>query len=80
MPTVLRRNGFSVRMYFNDHGPPHVHVVRDRGEAQIALAPVTLLSVQGMKLAEASKARQVVAENRDFLLRKWVELHGLSIL
>lgn len=80
MPTVLRRSGFDVRIYFNDHAPPHVHVIRHSGEARIGIAPVMILGVHGLSRREAAKARQLVAEDRDFLLRKWVELHGPTII
>ena len=76
MPTVLRKSGFSVRMYFNDHDPPHVHVIHESREARIGLVPVTILSFIGMRRREASRAKKIVAENRQFLLAKWFELHG----
>jgi hypothetical protein len=47
MPTVLSRSGFDVRIYFNDHAPPHVHVIHQFGEARIGLIPVMILSVHG---------------------------------
>jgi hypothetical protein len=28
MPTVLRDEGFEVRIYTSDHPPPHVHVAK----------------------------------------------------
>ncbi|NJN61100.1 MAG: DUF4160 domain-containing protein [Coleofasciculaceae cyanobacterium RL_1_1] len=37
MPTILRQDGFAVRLYFNDHDPPHVHVFKAGGQAKIAL-------------------------------------------
>ncbi len=37
MPTILRSRGLSVRVYPNDHAPPHVHVVAAGGVARIAL-------------------------------------------
>jgi len=51
MPTVLRKNGFRVVIYPNDHLPSHVHVLKRDGEVRIDLgdeetAP-KLLSVSG---------------------------------
>ncbi|MGG6266137.1 DUF4160 domain-containing protein [Leptolyngbya sp. AN03gr2] len=37
MPTLLRQDGFEIRMYFDDHDPPHVHVFKAEGQAKIAL-------------------------------------------
>jgi len=76
MPTVLRMAGLSVRMYFNDHWPPHVHVIGDSGEARIGLLPVTVLRLTRMKMSEAARAKWIVMQNRELLLAKWVELHG----
>lgn len=63
-------------MYFNDHDPPHVHVIKGAREARIGLAPVMVLSLTGMNLSEAARARRIVTANREFLLAKWAELHG----
>jgi hypothetical protein len=80
MPTVLSRGGFDVRIYFNDHAPPHVHVVRDSGEARIGIIPVIILGVHGLSRSEAAMAKQLVEEEREYLLHKWVELHGPTIV
>src|SRR5690348_10264802 len=37
MPTILRFRGLRVVIYFNDHHPPHVHVIGPGREARIAL-------------------------------------------
>ena len=76
MPTVLRRGGFNVRIYFNDHAPPHVHVIHQSGEARIGLVPVELFTLYGLTRRESAKAKQLVAENREYLLHKWIEIHG----
>ena len=76
MPTLLFKDGFSVRMYFNDHPPPHVHVILGSNEARIELGTISLTHVYGMKKKSAAKAKQLVRENRNFLLEKWVEMHG----
>jgi hypothetical protein len=31
MPTVLRREGYEIVIYFNDHPPPHVHAFKGGG-------------------------------------------------
>lgn len=67
-------------MYFNDHGPPHVHVVKTSGQAKIAIgspgiAP-TLLRVQGMNEKEARDAIAIVQAHQIELLGKWEEIYG----
>lgn len=42
MPTILVEDGFAVRIWPNDHAPPHVHVAKGDGMARVALGdPVT---------------------------------------
>ncbi len=41
MASVLTKDGFSVRIYTNDHLPSHVHVVKAGGEAKINLGSET---------------------------------------
>jgi len=37
MPTILRKNGFRVVIYFDDHLPAHVHVMNADSEVKIDL-------------------------------------------
>jgi hypothetical protein len=50
-------------MWANDHSPPHVHVFSERAEAKI-------------ELGDLAAALRAVREHREFLLRKWREIHG----
>jgi hypothetical protein len=67
LPTVLRSAGFSVRIYLNDHAPPHVHVVGARGETRIALGGGAVgpfhLTIVGLTRSEAATALRLVAKN-----------------
>jgi hypothetical protein len=49
-PTILQREGFSIKANTRDHLPPHVHVWKDGKEARFAIenGKVTLLSAGGM--------------------------------
>ncbi|NJN59021.1 MAG: DUF4160 domain-containing protein [Leptolyngbyaceae cyanobacterium SL_5_9] len=80
MPTLLRRDGFEIRMYFNDHDPPHVHVFRAGGQAKIGLGRLgvspNLLLVQGMSNKDAREAIIIVIEHQIELLAKWEEWNG----
>jgi hypothetical protein len=80
MPTLLRQNGFEVRMYFDDHDPPHVHVFKAGGQAKVALGDSdevpSLIMVQGMSAKEAKAAVSIVAANQIYLLEQWEEFHG----
>jgi hypothetical protein len=76
MPTVLRQDGFEFVIYTNDHEPMHVHAYKGDGEAKIELSPVAIVGVWEMKKSDARKAKRNVAENQDYLIQKWREIHG----
>jgi hypothetical protein len=76
MPTVLRKDGFEVQIYFNDHPPAHVHVFKGGGEAKINLDPVTVVQVWNLNRQEARKAKRLVTENRQSLLKHWEKING----
>ena len=37
MPTIYRSGRVIVRMFFDDHDPPHFHIVTPEGEMTVAL-------------------------------------------
>jgi hypothetical protein len=80
MPTLLRRDGFEIRMYFNDHDPPHVHAFKAGGQAKIGLGNLeifpNLLLLQEMSDKDAKKAIAIVTEHQIELLAKWEKLNG----
>jgi hypothetical protein len=80
MPTLLRQDGFEIRMYFNDHDPPHVHAFKAGGQAKIGLGSLgvapNLLLVQGMSDKDGKKAIAIVTEHQVELLAKWEEWYG----
>lgn len=74
MPTLARFANFEIAMYFEDHNPPHVHVVGREFEMLVAVR-------NGAVLAGAAPARtrrtalRWIEDNREALLRKWDDLH-----
>ena len=77
MPTVLRSNGFRVMIYRppREHWPPHVHVTRGGGEVVIALSPVRVRYVSGMRDADIAAAMRLVERVREDLMQRWREIH-----
>jgi len=74
MPTLARFANFEIDMYFEDHNPPHVHVVEREFEMLVAIRDGTVLA--GAAPARASRtAMRWIADNREALLRRWDELH-----
>jgi hypothetical protein len=43
MPEISRFFGIIIRMYFNDHNPPHFHAIYGSETAIIGIDPVQLL-------------------------------------
>jgi len=43
MPEISRFFGISIRMYFDDHNPPHFHAIYAGAEAELGIAPLTVL-------------------------------------
>lgn len=85
MPTVLRtRQGWAVRIYPNDHRPPHVHVVSREAEARFELLAdesgdafgVRLIDNHGFSLAQINGIGQELTRAVSRLWSKWQEIHG----
>jgi len=43
VPEISRFLGISIRMYFNDHDPPHFHAVYNEWRAQIGIRDLRLI-------------------------------------
>ncbi|MEQ1863241.1 MAG: DUF4160 domain-containing protein [Micropepsaceae bacterium] len=74
MPTVKNFGGFRITMYFEDHNPPHFHVVAPTQEAVVEIATMTVVT-GAMAPARLRVALAWATNNRALLLRKWDELH-----
>lgn len=62
MPTISVFFGILIRMYFNDHAPPHFHALY--GEHEAVLSIDTLVVLDGFLPARALG-----------LVREWAQLH-----
>jgi phosphomannomutase len=43
VPEISRFFGVLIRMYYDEHMPPHFHAIYGGAEAQIGIAPIMLL-------------------------------------
>jgi hypothetical protein len=43
MPTISAFHGIAVRMYYDDHFPPHFHALYQGDEAKVAIATLEIL-------------------------------------
>lgn len=66
------KGGFRFLMYVNDHGPAHVHVIKDDGEVVIRIAgEVSVLNVIHMRYSNVNRALSIVRGNIEDLLAHW---------
>ena len=70
MPTIAWLFGVSIRMFYNDHAPPHVHAVTTSGEARVAIETGELLSGR-LKPSQRAVVREWAQENRSALMKNW---------
>lgn len=81
MPTVLRKDGFRVVIYLNDHLPSHVHVLKGSAEVKINLgteeAAPSLIEILGsISDKDVVKALYLVKEHQAELRAQWRKIHG----
>lgn len=70
MPTLFSFEGFRIRLYFGDHGIPHVHLIGADCEAVIAIETGEVIIGDAPAVA-LETARKYVAEHRSALLEMW---------
>ena len=80
MPTIHTENGFSVRIFTNDHLPSHVHIFKAEGSCTINLQGENglpeLREYQKMTRKDIKKALEIVFDNQETFLKKWEEIHN----
>jgi hypothetical protein len=74
MPEVSRFFGISIRMYFDDHNPPHFHAIHDDAEAEVGIDPVALLRGRFPRRA-LGMVMEWAAVHQAELLDNWERLH-----
>jgi hypothetical protein len=67
MPTISQFYGILIRIFYNDHAPPHFHAVYGEHELVVGISPVSILDG-----AAPARVRSMVLE--------WTALHQLELL
>ena len=67
MPVVSSFFGINIRMYYNDHNPPHIHVEYEKSKA--------VVDFQGNVLKGALDSRTALK-----LVREWIDLHSAELM
>ena len=72
MPTVLRKSGFQIIIWTDDHPPMHVHDFKAEAELIVYLGDentsATVRENYAMRRSNVRQALRLVAENQDFLI------------
>jgi Domain of unknown function (DUF4160) len=67
MPTISIFYGLVIRMYFNDHAPPHFHVEYAEFKATVSIQTLTIATGKAPRRAQ-------------MLVLDWTELHQPELL
>jgi len=74
MPKVESFESFVIYMYFEDHNPPHVHVIGPDFKASMAIETRKVLAGNLPRKIE-DQASAYIEENENRLLEKWAAYH-----
>ena len=66
MPTISQFFGIVIRMYFDDHGPPHFHAIYASEEA--------ILAIDTLSVVEGRLPRRALS-----LVLEWASLHRAEL-
>lgn len=77
MPTIIREDGYEIRIYTLDHPPPHVHVAKAGAVLKIDLATGHVIEIVGtISDREVRRAEVLVTKHVQLLKDEWTKIHG----
>lgn len=74
MPTIQRFGSVSVRMYADDHRPPHFHIVGPDFQVLVRLSDLTVIAGEA-RANQIAEAMAWARAHREELALKWAELN-----
>jgi hypothetical protein len=75
MPEVSRFFGISIRMYYDDHNPPHFHALYAGEEVEVGIDPLAVIRGKLQRRALGMVMEWATA-HREELLENWRLLNG----
>mgnify|MGYP001106434250 CR=1 FL=1 len=75
MPEVSRFFGIVIRMYFDEHEPPHFHAIYVGHEAEVGIDPIVVLEGK-LPTRAASMVVEWAALHQRELIRNWHRLRN----
>ena len=80
MPTLFQVGSYRVVVFFNDHRPPHVHVLGAEGRAKFELGAtpndVALVENAGISAAKLRQIAAAIIDRHQECLENWERHHG----
>ena len=73
MPTISWFYGISIRMFFNDHAPPHFHAFYGRHEAQVSIETGNLINGR-LPAAQRRLVREWTLRYNHELMDNWMRV------
>ena len=73
MPTLQQFGAVSIRMYADDHRPPHFHIVGPDFQIVVRIADLTVIAGTARR-RQIAEAMAWAIQHREMLALKWVEL------
>jgi hypothetical protein len=74
MPVLQRFGAASLRIYADDHRPPHFHIVSPEFQVLVRISDLTVIAGEA-RSADLVEALAWARENKEFLALKWAELN-----
>ena len=74
MPTLQRFGALSVRMYADDHHPPHFHIVGRDFQVLVQISDFAILAGQA-RSGQIAEAMSWAKDQKAVLEQKWAELN-----
>ena len=74
MPTLRRFGAVSLRMYADDHRPPHFHIVAPDFQVLVRISDLAVIAGEA-KAGDIAEALAWAEQHREQLALKWAELN-----
>lgn len=74
MPVLQRFGAVSLRIYADDHRPPHFHIVSPEFQVLVRISDLSVIAGEA-RAADLAEALAWAREHKEFLALKWAELN-----
>lgn len=74
LPTIQRFGAITMRIYADDHRPPHVHIVGPDFQVLVRISDLSVIAGEARR-SQIAEALTWARAHREFLALKWAELN-----